>query len=81
MFFLLSDNKKYLCGVMWKIDLSYREDLQSTFERLYQKKQHLQSSRPLPAIALNKIRESLSIEWTYNSNSIEGNTMSLRELS
>lgn len=64
---------------MWKIDLLYREDLQSTFERLYQKKQHLQSSRPLPAIALNKIKESLSIEWTYNSNSIEGNTMSLRE--
>lgn len=69
----------YLCGVMWNIDLLYREELQSTFERLYHKKQHLQSSRPLPAIALNKIRESLSIEWTYNSNSIEGNTMSLRE--
>ena len=69
----------YLCGVMWNIDLSYREELQSTFERLYHKKQHLQTSRPLPAIALNKIRESLSIEWTYNSNSIEGNTMSLRE--
>lgn len=69
----------YLCGVMWKLNLSYREELQSTFERLYHKKQHLQSSRPLPAIALNKIRESLSIEWTYNSNSIEGNTMSLRE--
>lgn len=69
----------YLCGVMWKLDLSYREELQSTFERLYHKKKHLQSSRPLPAIALNKIRESLSIEWTYNSNSIEGNTMSLRE--
>ncbi len=69
----------YICGVMWNIDLSYREELQSTFERLYHKKQHLQSSRPLPAIALNKIKESLSIEWTYNSNSIEGNTMSLRE--
>jgi len=69
----------YLCGVMWKLDLSYREELQTTFERLYHKKQHLQSSRPLPTIALNKIRESLSIEWTYNSNSIEGNTMSLRE--
>lgn len=69
----------YLCGVMSNIDLLYREELQSTFERLYHKKQHLQSSRPLPAIALNKIKESLSIEWTYNSNSIEGNTMSLRE--
>ncbi|MEN9655478.1 MAG: hypothetical protein RL311_386 [Bacteroidota bacterium] len=64
---------------MWKIDLTYRDELQSTFERLYEKKQQLQSSRPLPNIALNKIRESLSIEWTYNSNSIEGNTMSLRE--
>ncbi len=64
---------------MWKIDLGYRAEFQSTFERLYQKKQDLQASRPLPNIALNKIRESLSIEWTYNSNSIEGNTLSLRE--
>jgi Fic family protein len=64
---------------MWDIDLTYRDELQSTFDRLYEKRQNLQSSRPLPNIALNKIRESLSIEWTYNSNSIEGNTMSLRE--
>jgi Fic family protein len=64
---------------MWNIDLKYREEFQSTFDRLYEKKQLLHSSRPLPAIALNKIRESLSIEWTYNSNSIEGNTLSLRE--
>ncbi len=64
---------------MWKIDLGYRAEFQSTFLRLYQKKQDLQASRPLPNIALNKIRESLSIEWTYNSNSIEGNTLNLRE--
>jgi Fic family protein len=64
---------------MWDIDLTYREELQSTFDRLYVKQQDLQSSRPLPNIALHKIRESLSIEWTYNSNSIEGNSMSLRE--
>jgi Fic family protein len=64
---------------MWKIDLNYREEFQSTFERLHEKKQVLQNSRPLPNIALNKIKESLSIEWTYNSNSIEGNTLSLRE--
>ena len=69
----------YLCGVMWKIDLGYKTEFQSTFERLYQKKQDLQASRPLPNIALNKIRESLSIEWTYNSNSIEGNSLTLRE--
>ena len=64
---------------MWKIDLGYREEFQSTFERLYQKKQDLQNSRPLLTNALNKIKESLSIEWTYNSNSIEGNTLTLRE--
>lgn len=69
----------YICWVMWKIDLGYRTEFQSTFERLYQKKQDLQASRPLPTIALNKIRESLSIEWTYNSNSIEGNSLTLRE--
>jgi Fic family protein len=65
--------------VMWDIDTTYRNEFQSTFDRLYKKKQDLQASRPLPKIALNKIRESLSIEWTYNSNSIEGNTLSLRE--
>jgi len=64
---------------MWNIDLTYRPEFESTFDRLYQKRHELQNSRPLPNIALHKIRESLSLEWTYNSNSIEGNTMSLRE--
>ena len=65
--------------VMWNLDLKYREEFQPAFERLFEKKQILQTSRPLPAIALNKIRESLSMEWTYNSNSIEGNSLTLRE--
>ena len=64
---------------MWEINLDYRAEMQTTFDRLFEKKQVLQSSRPLPTIALQKIKESLSIEWTYNSNSIEGNTLSLRE--
>ena len=64
---------------MWNINLSYREEFSTTFERLYEKQALLQKSRPLPNIALQKIKESLSIEWTYNSNSIEGNTLSLRE--
>ena len=64
---------------MWNIDIGYRTEFQSTFERLYQKKRDLQASRTLPNIALHKIRESLSIEWTYNSNSIEGNSLTLRE--
>lgn len=64
---------------MWNIDLSYREEFQSTFERLYDKLAVLNLNRPLPYTAITKIKESLSIEWTYNSNSIEGNTLSLRE--
>ncbi|MGO1585008.1 MAG: Fic family protein [Mesonia sp.] len=64
---------------MWDINLAYREKLQATYDRLYEKKQILQQSRPLPGIALQKIKEALSIEWTYNTNSIEGNTLSLRE--
>ncbi|MDT0293635.1 Fic family protein [Mesonia ostreae] len=64
---------------MWDINLVYREKLQATYNRLYEKKAILQQSRPLPKIALQKIQEALSIEWTYNTNSIEGNTLSLRE--
>lgn len=64
---------------MWKIDTSYRPEFQSTFDRLYDKLAVLNQSRPLPNIALRKIKESLTIEWTYNSNSIEGNTLTLRE--
>jgi Fic family protein len=64
---------------MWKIDLSFRDEFQTTFERLFDKVDVLKKSRPLPTVALQKIKESLSIEWTYNSNSIEGNTLTLRE--
>ena len=64
---------------MWSIDLSYRKDLASTFSRLEEKVDVLRSARPLPSAAISKIKEALQIEWTYNSNSIEGNTLSLRE--
>lgn len=64
---------------MWKIDLTYRNELQPTFDRLYEKRALLQKARPLPKIALEKIKEALSIEWVYNSNGIEGNTLTLRE--
>lgn len=64
---------------MWDIDITYREELQVQFDRLYEKHTVLTNSRPLPNAALHKIRESLSLEWTYNSNSIEGNTLTLRE--
>ena len=64
---------------MWNIDRTYLQEFESTFERLYDKQAMLNKNRPLPNIALRKIKEALSVEWTYNSNSIEGNTLSLQE--
>ena len=64
---------------MWNVDTIYRQELQETFERLSDKVNVLNASRPLPKIALEKIKEALMLEWTYNSNSIEGNTLTLRE--
>ncbi len=64
---------------MWNIDITYRQELNATFKRLEEKKNALKLGRPLPTIALQKIKEAISLEWTYNSNSIEGNTLSLRE--
>lgn len=64
---------------MVEFDLTYREQLNITFLRLQDKLNLLNAARPLPSASLNSIRESLLIEWTYNSNSIEGNTLNLRE--
>ena len=64
---------------MKNLDLTYRKEMMPFFERLEIKLEQLKKHRPLPSVALNKIREALTIEWTYNSNSIEGNTLSLRE--
>lgn len=35
--------------------------------------------RPLPVSILGRLREQLVLDWTYNSNAIEGNTLTLRE--
>lgn len=64
---------------MFSVDLTYQEGFSSTFERLFEKVNILNSASPLPNIAIKKIQEFLLIEWTYNSNSIEENTLSLRE--
>ncbi|MFW0717216.1 Fic family protein [Pedobacter sp. N23S346] len=64
---------------MWNFDLQDLEELQPMINRLNDKKAKLDSSRPLPNSALHRIKNDLSLEWTYNSNSIEGNTLSLQE--
>ena len=47
--------------------------------RITEKKTHLDTLRPLKGSAVAKLRETLAVEWTYNSNAIEGNTLTLRE--
>jgi len=42
-------------------------------------KSRLPELRPLPAEALKKIEEAFAIEYTYESNRIEGNTLTLQE--
>ena len=64
---------------MWDIKLTYRKDLEATFARIEDKLKVLNMSRPLPNIIVQNIKEAFFVEWTYNSNGIEGNTLSLRE--
>lgn len=47
--------------------------------RLDKKLRELNALRPLPLSAVQKLCESLQIEMTYNSNAIEGNSLSLKE--
>lgn len=42
-------------------------------------KARLSTLRPLPMEALKKIEEAFAIEYTYESNRIEGNTLTLQE--
>ncbi|KVU43427.1 cell filamentation protein Fic [Burkholderia ubonensis] len=39
----------------------------------------LDAARPLPTHTVASLREKLMLEWTYHSNAIEGNTLTLRE--
>lgn len=49
------------------------------FEKIDQKKTLLDTKRPLSKYTLMSLREKLLVEWTYNSNAIEGNTLTLQE--
>jgi len=49
------------------------------YARILSKKKALDNLRPLPPQLAKKLGEQMQIEFTYNSNAIEGNTLSLRE--
>jgi Fic family protein len=50
-----------------------------SFEKLDRLKQKLDSFRPLPREIVDNLHEDLVLRWTYNSNAIEGNTLTLKE--
>lgn len=49
------------------------------FTRVEELKSKLQALRPLNPAEVNRLREEFIIETTYNSNAIEGNSLTLRE--
>lgn len=49
------------------------------FEKIDQKKKILDAKRPLPKHTLKSLQEKLLLEWTYHSNAIEGNTLTMKE--
>ncbi len=53
--------------------------MKEILQRIQKKKEKLDQLRPLPASILKKLKYDLSLEWTYNSNAIEGNTLTLQE--
>lgn len=48
-------------------------------ERIDKKLIRLNSFRPIPSSTVKKLKEQFEIEMTYNSNAIEGNSLTLKE--
>lgn len=73
-------------GRGWKIprdaqkpaDGRYKSEA-SILAQIERKKQELDSRRPLTQGELERLNEEFTVEYTYNSNAIEGNTLTLRE--
>ena len=76
----------YQEGRGWKIpaDATKPEDgryksKESIFMKIDRKKKELDSKRPLTEGEVARLNEEFIVEYTYNSNAIEGNTLTLRE--
>lgn len=61
-------------------NLDFIIDLEDNyFNEIDELKKKLDNKRPIPKETLRSLEESINLEWTYNSNGIEGNTLTLRE--
>ena len=52
---------------------------ESIFDQIDRKKKELEERRPLTEGEFERLKEEFTIEYTYNSNAIEGNTLTLKE--
>ena len=73
-------------GRGWKIPYDAQKpadgrfrSMERIFSKIDRKKAELDSKRPLTKGELERLNEEFSVEYTYNSNAIEGNTLTLRE--
>ena len=62
------DNNEFIIN----LDANYFNEIDSL-------KAELDSKRPISKETLKSLKDSINLEWTYNSNGIEGNTLTLRE--
>lgn len=53
--------------------------MENFWKKIDDKKQLLERHRPLPKNTAKSLRDKLALEWTYHSNAIEGNTLTLSE--
>lgn len=76
----------YQQGRMWKIPIDAEKPAdgryklkESLLSQIDKKKLQLDSCRPLTQGEIERLSEEFIVEYTYNSNAIEGNTLTLRE--
>jgi len=65
--------------VTFKINIPYNYEILELKERVALKKSVLDSKRPMSYSVLERLRQDFAVEWTYNSNGIEGNTLTISE--
>lgn len=76
----------YREGRGWKIPVDAEKPADGRFKskesilaQIDRKKKELDGRRPLTEGELERLNEEFTVEYTYNSNAIEGNTLTLRE--
>lgn len=70
---------EYLSGPKALLKQDIPQDLKDQIKLIDELQKQWQSSKPNKGTQLNKLNESFEVEYTYESNKIEGNTLSLQE--